>query len=106
MLLNSQGPRGRLRAPSQALATLIGAPPLWDVGFLPTHMPTSLWVDSPGCWATEFSPYGFSHSLRVRQSFCVTNNSSLPLEKQNLNKKYWNQVLESPHSYRWTAHKP
>lgn len=44
MLLNSRGPQGRLRALSQALATLIGAPPLWDVGFLPTHMPTSLWV--------------------------------------------------------------
>ena len=31
-------------APCQALATLFGAPPPWDVGFLPTYMPTSFWV--------------------------------------------------------------
>lgn len=69
-------------APGQAPATLLGGPPPRAAGFLPACVPTNSWVGQSWVPGTEFSPYGFSRSLRVRQSFHVTN-SSLLLEFNN-----------------------
>lgn len=44
----------------------------------PGHVPH----EEAGHEGPEFSPYGFSHLTRVRQSFCVINNSPV-LEKQH-----------------------
>lgn len=83
MLLNSQGPQGRLCALPQArpwphswVALLHGL----RASLQPACPPAPGWV-GPGRWA-QTSVLMASHSLRVRQSFHITN-SSLVLEFNN-----------------------